>query len=77
MINNVQLLGQKFALLELKVILSKVLRRFQLLPAPLAKQNIADILNPDYKPGKQEVKMYVSITLKSLTGVPVRLVERK
>ncbi|XP_068145393.1 probable cytochrome P450 4e1 [Drosophila tropicalis] len=69
-------IGQKFALMELKVTLSKLLRRFRILPAPLAKQTIADVFHPKYKPGEQELKLYLPITLKSLSGVPVRLEER-
>lgn len=70
------LTGQKFALLELKVTLSKLLRRFRILPAPLAKQTIAQVFNANYKPGPQELNLHMPITLKSLTGVPVRLQRR-
>ncbi|XP_030572760.1 probable cytochrome P450 4e1 [Drosophila novamexicana] len=69
-------IGQKFALLELKVTLSKLLRRFRILPAPLAKQTIAQVFNANYKPGPQELNLHMPITLKSLTGVPVRLQRR-
>ncbi|KAH8355353.1 hypothetical protein KR093_011539, partial [Drosophila rubida] len=69
-------LGQKFALLELKVTLSKLLRKFQILPAPLARQTIAQVFNHQYRPGPQELKLQMPITLKSMTGVPVRLLKR-
>ncbi|XP_023166365.2 probable cytochrome P450 4e1 [Drosophila hydei] len=69
-------IGQKFALLELKVTLSKLLRRFRILPAPLAKQSIAQVFDHKYKPGPQELKLHLPITLKSLSGVPVRLQRR-
>ncbi|KAH8410920.1 hypothetical protein KR222_008907, partial [Zaprionus bogoriensis] len=69
-------IGQKFAVMELKVTLSKLIRKFNILPAPLAKQTIAQVFNPKHKPGPQELKLHVPITLKSLTGVPVRLQKR-
>ncbi|EDW10129.2 cytochrome P450 4e3 [Drosophila mojavensis] len=69
-------IGQKFALLELKVTLSKLLRRFHILPAPLAKQTIAQVFDHTYMPGPQELRLHLPITLKSLSGVPVRLQRR-
>ncbi|KAH8300254.1 hypothetical protein KR044_012209, partial [Drosophila immigrans] len=69
-------IGQKFALLELKVTLSKLLRKFKVLPALLAKQTIAQVFSPQYRPGPQELRLQVAVTLKSMTGVPVRLQKR-
>ncbi|KAL7738167.1 hypothetical protein ACLKA6_006507 [Drosophila palustris] len=66
-------IGQKFALLELKVTLSKLLRKFQIHPAPLAKQTIAQVFQHQYRPGPQELKLHMPITLKSMNGVSVQL----
>lgn len=62
--------------MELKVTLSKIIRKFHMLPAPLAKQTIAQVFDYKYKQGPQELKLHVPITLKSLTGVPLRLQKR-
>ncbi|XP_030388381.1 cytochrome P450 4e3-like [Scaptodrosophila lebanonensis] len=69
-------IGQKFALLELKVTLSKLLRHFHLKPAPESRQSLAQIFDPQHRPGPQELKLYIPITLKSMTGVPLRLQPR-
>ncbi|XP_017837164.1 cytochrome P450 4e3-like [Drosophila busckii] len=69
-------IGQKFALLELKVTLSKLLRRFRILPAPLSTQSIAQVFEAKYRPGPQELKLFLPLTLKSLSGVHVRLLKR-
>lgn len=53
--------GQKFAYLEMKSVLSKILRNFQLLPAV-----------PEHK-----IVLVAELTLKSQNGIKIKLAERK
>lgn len=54
---KIYFIGQKFALLEIKSVLSKVLRNFELLSA-----------GPE-----NAVKIYDEVTMKSVNGVKIRI----
>lgn len=78
-------IGQKFAQLEIKTVISKIIRNFQILPAidELASQDgyVSNILGPSReeqrsKLHKYEPKLEMVLTLKSENGIMVRMRER-
>ncbi|XP_005186325.3 cytochrome P450 4e2 [Musca domestica] len=78
-------IGQKFAQLEIKTVISKIIRNFQILPAidELASKDgyVSNILGPlreEQRPKlhKYEPKLEMVLTLKSENGIMVRMRER-
>ncbi|XP_073813302.1 cytochrome P450 4e2-like [Musca autumnalis] len=78
-------IGQKFALLEIKTAVSKIVRNFEILPPldELASQDgyVSNFFGPlrHTKPPlhKYEPILQTKITLKSENGIPIRMRERK
>ncbi|XP_058979471.1 cytochrome P450 4e2-like [Musca domestica] len=77
--------GQKYAILEFKTVISKIIRKFEILPAldDLKSEDgrISTYFGPHKNvgtpPHKYEPKLATVLTLKSANGVLIRLRERK